>query len=563
MFVISSATSENLCDVRSRVKQALTSPGYVDHAVSGRLGGPLRERMFRAFWLASLASNLGTWMHVVAVSWLMTSLTASAALVALIQTAMSLPAFALALPAGALADVMDRRRLIVATQGWQLLTATAFAVLALTDSATPSLLLVLTLVLAIGTALGLPVFWAAIPELVKPDELPAGVSLNSASFTLAQALGPTLGGLLVASAGPSAVFVLNALSFAAVVAVALSWRRAPAVRALPPEHLSAAIRTGVRYAVNSPPLKVILARAAGHVLCFSALPALLVLVARTELDAGAAAFGVLYGAFGAGGVAGALLLPRGRSRIGTDRLVLTGALALGIGLAALATVHSVAALVPLMIVAGTGSMAVLSSLNVAAQSVLPAWVRGRGLSLHLLMVSAGLAVGGALWGALASTAGLSTALLIAAGGVVLLHLVSVAAGLRLGVADEVDLTPTHWSEPELALEPDPDDGPIRIEIEYRIAGRDRPEFLRLMRDVRRSRKRDGAMRWALFQDLSDPERHVESFLVASWAEHERQPERALKSDRVAIERVLELHRGPAPQAEHLLGRDIPRFGRAR
>ena len=523
---------------------------------------PLRSSVFRAIWIATLASNLGTWMHIVAASWLMTSLTASAALVSLILTAQAVPAFCLAIPGGALADVLDRRRMIIATQGWQVVVAAGLGVITLTHAATPALLLAFTFALGVGAALGLPVLWAITAEIVSRRELPAAISLNSAAFTLAQALGPTLGGLLVAAAGAGAVFLLNAVSFLAVAVAVAAWRRPTPVSTLPPEHVGAAMRTGVRYALNAPALQVVLLRVATHVLCFSALPALLVVVTRTRLDVGAGGYGVLYGCFGAGGVLGALLLPRMRARVTTDRLVLPAAALFAAGLVGLATLRSFAGLLPIMVVAGAASMTVISSLNIAAQSVLPGWIRGRGLALYLLTFQAGMAGGAALWGALATSAGLSIALVAAGAGLVAAHLLSYLFGLRLSAADRVDLDPGHWSEPQFVLQPDPSEGPIRIEIEYRVAAGDTQEFLTAMHEVRRTRKRDGAMSWSLYQDLSDPERHLESFLVSSWAEHERQPERAMRSDRAAIERALALHKGEGPRVTHMLGHHFRRVPRA-
>jgi MFS family permease len=469
-----------------------------------------------------------------------------------LQTAQSAAAFSLALPGGALADVIDRRRMIIAAQGWQTLVASGLAALTLADATSPALLLAFTFGLGIGAALGLPVFWAVIPELVGRAELPAAISLNSASFTLAQTLGPTLGGLLVAAAGAEAVFLLNAVSFLAVVATVGAWRRPRPAATLPPEHVLGAVRTAVRYVANARPLQVVLLRAALHVVCFSAFPALLVVVTRTELDVGAGGYGALYGCFGAGGALGAVFLTRAQARVTVDRLVLIAAGVFGAGLIALATLRSVPVLVPVMVLAGTASITVLSSLNIAAQSVLPGWVRGRGLAVYLLTFQAAMAGGAALWGAVATSLGVSAAMAAAGASVIAVHLLGRLSGLRLAIAERVDLTPAPWSEPGFALEPEPGEGPIRIEIEYRIAEEDRAEFLTAMQELRRVRRRDGAMRWSLSRDLSDPERHLETFLVGSWADHERAHERAIRADRAAIERVLALHRGDPPRVTHLL-----------
>ena len=258
----------------------------------------------------------------------------------------------------------------------------------------------------------------------------------------------------MASAGAGAVFLLNAGSFLVVVAVVTAWRRTPAVSALPREHVVGAVRAGLRYARNAPPLLVVLLRTAAHAFCYSALPALLVVVARTRLDVGAAGYGVLFGCFGAGGAIGAVLLARVRAHLSTDRLMALAGTTLAAALVALGTLRSFAALLPVMVLGGAGSVLVISSLNIAVQSVLPDWVRGRGLALHLLTFQAALAAGAACWGAMAANVDVSAALIAAAAAMVAAHVVSALAGLRLAIADEVDLAPASWLEPQFVLEPD-------------------------------------------------------------------------------------------------------------
>jgi MFS family permease len=254
------------------VNRGASSP---DAEPNGSPWEPLRFRVFRMLWIAALVSNIGSWMQLVAAAWLMTSLTASAAMVALLQTASAGPSFVFALPAGALADVLDRRRLVIVSQAWQLLVAGALGVLTLADVTDPAVLLCATFALAIGATLGLPAFSALTPELVPHSQLPNAVSLNSTSFTASQAVGPALGGLLVAAVGPGAVFLINAASFLAVVLVATAWRRPRTARDLPAEHVASAMRTGARFVANASEFRAVLVRAAGYVLCFSALPALL------------------------------------------------------------------------------------------------------------------------------------------------------------------------------------------------------------------------------------------------------------------------------------------------
>ena len=308
--------------------------------------------------------------------------------------------------------------------------------------------------------------------------------------------------------------------------------------------------------LNATALQVVLVRLAAHVLFFSAIPALLVVVAPQRARAsGRAATARCSGALAPAARSARCCVPRARLRVGTDRLVAIAAVALAAGAFGLAAIQVAAPLYPLMVVAGVGSMAALSSLTVAAQSVLPSWVRGRGLATYMLTFQAAMAGGAALWGTRGRLGGTSTALAVAGAGVLAVPLLSAVAGLRLSAADRVDLTQAAWTEPDFVIEPELSEGPIRVEIEYRIAHEDTAEFLAAMRELRRTRRRDGAMHWSVDQDLSDPQRHVESFLVASWAEHERPHERAVRSDRAAIERVLALHRGEPPRVTHLLGLD--------
>jgi MFS family permease len=513
---------------------------------------PLRLPVFRALWLASLASNVGSWMHLVAASWLMTSLTTSAALVALLQTANSAPNFLLALPAGALADVLDRRRLVIATQAWQLGVAGLLGVLTLGQVTTPAVLLAMTFALAAGSALGLPAFGALTPELVPREQLAAAISLNSVVLTGAQAIGPAIGGLLVAWLGSGAVFIVNAVSFLAVVAAVATWRRPPRSSNLPPEHVGSAIRTGVRYVANAPEFRVVLLRAAAYVLAFSALPALLAIFTRTRLHGSAADFGLLLAALGIGGVAGAVVLPRARARWSVDRIVILGTLTYAGMLAGIANLRSFAWVCGLLLVAGLAGMANMSSLNIAAQSVLPDWVRGRGLALVQLTFMFAFALGGAVWGALATHLGLPATLETAAAG--LAANAVLAQFLRLDAVDAVDVTLAEQAEPYVPVSLSPNDGPVLLSVEYRIPAGSLDAFLIAVADLARVRRRDGAMHWGLYSDPNNPERHVETFLAPSWSEHLRTATRQTRTDADALDRVrLFHHADEVPKLTAMLG----------
>ncbi|MFE3187706.1 MFS transporter [Nocardia sp. NPDC059240] len=502
---------------------------------------PLRINTFRALWIASIASNIGSWMHLVSASWLMTTLTGSAALVALLSTASALPSFALALPAGALADILDRRRLILFTQAWQLVVAVLLGALTLAHSMNPALLLTGTLLLGVGATLGMPAFSSITPELVPTSELPAAISLNSVAMTASQAIGPAIGGVLVAVVGSGGVFLLNAASFLGVLAVVYIWRRKPTASNLPPEHLTTAIRTGLRYVANAPELRAVLIRAAGFVFCYAALPSLLAVVTRVRLHQTASTYGLLLAVLGVGGVCGALTLPRIRKRFSPDRIALVFSLVYAACLLILAQLTAFPPALPVLFIAGMAGMGVMSTLNIGAQSVLPSWIRGRGLAVFQLVFQLGFAISAAGWGAVASGAGLPVAL--TAAGLALAAQTMLGIWFRLSAAELVDVQSAHVLEPYVPITLAPDDGPIMLTVEYRIPGESLPEFHAAIPDLRRSRRRDGAMHWAMYSDPSDPGKHVETFISPSWVEHERLSERTTGTDAVAVQRIRALHVG--------------------
>jgi MFS family permease len=506
---------------------------------------PLRQKTFREFWLASLVSNFGTIMQSVGAAWLMTSLSASPVMVALVQTATNLPTFLLALPAGALADIVDRRRLILFTQSWMLVSAILLGLLALTQNATPVTLLALTFSLGLGAALNAPVLQAIVPELVPRDQLSEAITLNSAGFNLARAAGPALGGLVIAFAGVGVTFMINAASFVGVLATVFRWRRKPETSPLPAEGMGEAMRNGLRYARHSPSVRIVLVRAAAFIGFASALWALLPLIARHTLNTGPTGFGVLLGFFGVGAVLAALGIPRLRLMASLDRL-----LTLGIATYALALMLlGVSRMLPLsglaLLMAGGAWMFILSSFNTSIQWAVPPWIRGRTMALYLLVVFGGLSLGSPLWGAVASRLGLTTAL-VAAGGGMLVSLALVAR-FRLGAIERMDLTPsTHWPEPILVNEPAPEAGPVVVSITYRIAAESVADFRAAMREVKRLRLRNGAVRWTLLHDQGDPMRFVETFVDESWLSHMRQHQRPTMADLETERRAWIHHEGDTP-----------------
>lgn len=510
---------------------------------------PFQSRAFAVIWTATLVSNIGMWMKDVASGWLMTDLSPSPLMVALVQAALTLPIFLLALPAGALADIVDRRRMLIAAQGFIALVGAALALAVATGVMSPWLLLALTFAGGVGAALAAPAFQSVVPELVDKATLRSAVALNSMGVNVARAIGPALGGLLLAAVGVATVYALDAISTLVVVGAFVWWRRAKTSTTLPPESLGPAIATGLRYAAGADDLKIVLARAAAFFLFASAYWALLPLIAREQLGGGPTYYGVLLAAIGAGAVTGALLLPRLARRVSADALVLIGTLLTAAVAAALGRAPNAAAAPALLFVAGAAWITVLTNLNVAAQSSLPNWVRARGLAIYLMVFYGAMTAGSAIWGQLAATTSIATALETAAFGGAAVGLVVALLRLPKG---EADLAPSlHWPEPAFSV--DLDRGPVLIEIEYRVAADLREAFLVAAHHFARRRRRDGAFGWRVFEDPDEPGRFVETFFAASWVEHLRQHRRVTKADQAVQVALNAFHTGPEPpKVRHLI-----------
>ena len=479
-------------------------------------------------------------------------------LVALVETAGSLPVVLVALPAGALADVVDRRRLLLVMQTWMCVAASAMGILALMGHMNPARLLLLTFLLGVGSAMSNPVWQAITPDLVPPSDLPAAITLSGVGINIARALGPALGGLVVAASGPWAVFFLNAASFIAIMVVIYRWQPAPRRSKLPPEDIIGAMRTGTRYLRHSPELQTVLVRSGIFVVCASALWALLAQQARRGLGLRSFGYGLLLGCIGLGAIIGAWLLPKVRERLSMNQLVAAATVVFAIATTSLAYVHSFGVLAVALAGGGVAWIAVLSSLNVSAQTVTPSWVRARVMAVYLLVFMGGLAAGSAVWGFVAARVGVSTALLFAALGM-LIGLVATWR-YRLVSNENLSLTPSmHWPEPVVLIDTEPTEGPAITVIEYRIDPNTADGFLQAMKEMRRIRQRDGAIRWNLLRDAADPQRYIESFVTESWAEHLRQHERVTAEDREAEQRAQAFHLGPQPpRITHLIAEQLPK-----
>ena len=513
---------------------------------------PLRQPLFRNLWIASVVSNIGTWMQSVGAAWLMTTLTSSSLLVALVQSASSLPFFLLALPSGAIADVVDRRRLLIVAQSWMLGVAAVLAVLTLIGWMTPVVLLVLTFALGLGGVLTAPAWQAITPEIISREELIPAITLNAAGFNISRALGPALAGLIIAAWGVGITFLLNAISFLGVLEVLRRWRRLPKEGVAPVERVEGAIRAGFRYVRHSPDLQHILLRVAAFTISGSALWALLPLVVKSILGHSAVGYGFFLGCLGAGAVIGAILLPKIRQKLAKNHLLALGSLLFCLSTLVLLIFTQPVLIGVALMVGGGAWIGFLSTMNATIQMLSPAWVRGRVLAHYLLSFQGSIALGSALWGWVASHTSLHESLAISSGMLLLNAIVTFFTPMaRVGNSD---LNPSvHWPDQPTFLEPTSERGPVLVTITYRVKPENASAFTEAMHAVSRVRRRDGAIRWGIFQNLSDPEEFTETFVIESWAEHMRQHERMTVSDRHLQEKAWLYHEGAdRPRAKHLI-----------
>jgi MFS family permease len=528
----------------------MTSAGASAPSIS--TWAPLRSPVYRALWIAQLVSNLGTWMQTVGAQWMLVGDPRAAVLVPLVQTATTLPVMLLALPSGVLADLIDRRRLLIATQGAMAAGVGLLASLTGAGLTTPAVLLTLLFVIGCGQALVAPAWQAIQPDLVPAQQIPAAAALGSISINLARAIGPAIAGVLVSLSGPTLVFALNAVSFAGIVVVLVWWRREPVERNGPPERALAALSAGGRFIRSSPIVRRILLRAALFIAPASALWGLLPVIASARLGLSSSGYGVLLGALGAGAVLGAFLLSRLRSRFGQNTLLTTAAAGFAVATVVLALVPNFTVVLVALLVGGASWLLSLSTLNASMQLSLPAWVRARGLSVYQLVFMGGQAVGSLVWGVIAAATTSVTSLLISAGFLVVCGLSSLWLPLHARTGD-LDLTPSsHWPEPNLIFEPEPLDGPVLVITAYRVDVADEQDFLLAMDVLGRSRQRTGASQWRLFRSVEHESTFVETFIVRSWGEHMHQHHARLTGQDLLIEQAVERYTDGVPVSEHYL-----------
>jgi MFS family permease len=503
-----------------------------EHADGGEpsLRAPLRNRLYRDLFIAQFVSNIGTWMQSVGAQWFLVEKHSSAVIVALVQTASLGPTLLLGLFAGVLADLFDRRRLLMFLQSYAVLVALALAMLTYLGRVSPAALLMFTVGIGCAAALAGPAWQAIQPELVPRQQIPAASTLSSVSANAAQAIGPAIGGVVVALAGPAAVFGINAISFAGIIVALRAWKRPKQSPPIEREHLGQAVITGLGYVVNSPIFRRILLRAALFVFPASATLALLPVAAAHRWHLGASGYGVALGAIGFGAMLAVVVAAPLRQRVSANVLLAAGAAVYGCAPLAVAWLPFTAA-TPVLVLAGMSWLITLATMNAAAQLHLPRWVRARGLSVYLLVFTGCQAVGAYVWGVVATREGLGTALICSA---VLLGAAALSVAvlpLRASTGMLSRDISTCWTSPTVVFEPHPNDGPVLVTVRYRVPAENLEDFVEAMSAVRRSRLRTGGHSWRLYRSAEHPDTVLEKFTVTSWAEFERQhTERWLDSD---------------------------------
>lgn len=508
------------------------------------IAAPLRHALFRRIWLASLLSNLGLMINGVGAAWAMTQMTSSADKVALVQTALMLPIMLVAMPAGAIADMYDRRLVALAALGIGLAGATTLAALAHFGLVTPNTLLLFCFVIGTGMALFGPSWQASVSEQVPAETLPAAVALNGISYNIARSFGPAVGGIVVAAAGAVAAFAANAVLYLPLLIVLLLWRRESEPPRLPPERLNRAIVSGVRYITNSPAIRIVLTRTLVTGIAGSSVLALMPLVARDLLHSGAETYGLLLGAFGIGAVIGALNVGIARQRLSSEAAVRLCAMIMGVAMAVIAISRSPLLTAAALVIAGAVWMLAIALFNIGVQLSAPRWVAGRSLAAFQASISGGIAIGSWGWGHVADLSGVAPSMLLSG----LAMLVSPVLAFLLPMppvgtrTEDAELL----ADPEVKLALTSRSGPVVIEIEYRIDADEARAFHNVMQEVQLSRQRNGAYGWSIARDIADPELWTERYHCPTWLDYLRQRSRSTQDDRALHRRAIAFHRGVDP-----------------
>jgi MFS family permease len=506
---------------------------------------PLRHSVFRRIWLASLVSNLGILIQGVGAAWAMTQMTSSADKVALVQTALMLPIMLISMPAGAIADMHDRRIVALISLAIALSGATALTVLAWFNLVTPNVLLALCFVVGSGMALFGPAWQASVSEQVPAETLPSAVALNGISYNIARSFGPAIGGIVVATAGAVAAFAVNAALYLPLMIVLFLWNRASEPSRLPRERLNRAMVSGVRYIANSPSIRIVLIRTLVTGLIGGSVSALMPLVARDLLHGGAQTYGIMLGAFGMGAVIGALNIAEVRRRMSGEAAVRACAISMAGAIAAVAISKEPVLTAAALVLAGGVWMLAVALFNIGVQLSAPRWVAGRSLAAFQASIAGGIAIGSWGWGHLTDAAGVETALLVSAGLMLLSPLLGLwlrmpPIGARNEAAGEV------LADPEVRLSLTARSGPLVVEIEYRVSQENARLFHNVMQEVQLSRQRNGAYGWSIARDIADPELWTERYHCPTWLDYLRQRNRPTLSERALHQRAIDFHVGLEP-----------------
>lgn len=505
----------------------------------------MRYGTFRAVWLASMASNLGGLIQSVGASWLMISIAPSADMVALVQASITLPIMLLSLPAGAIADNLDRRIMMIGAQVFMLVVSVMLSVCAWFGLITPWLLLLFTFLIGCGTAFHAPAWQASVGDMVPRPELPGAVALNSMGFNIARSVGPAIGGLIVAAAGAASAFAVNAFSYVALITVLSRWRPPPNPQTLPRETIGIAMGAGVRYVAMSPAIRVVLARSFVFGVGASSAFALLPLIAKELIAGGPRTYGLLLGAFGMGAVAGAISSARLRQKLSTEVIVRAACITFAAAAAVVGVSTNLFVTMLVLLPAGAAWVLSLSTFNVTVQMTTPRWVVARALAFYQMAAFGGMAVGSWLWGVVAASEGITYALLAAA--VVVFFCAVLGFWLPFSQVGSLNLDPLRlWKEPETAVPVDMRTGPVVVTIEYIIREEDILEFLSVMAERRRVRRRDGARNWRLLRDVADARIWIERYETPTWLDYIRHNNRMTQADAVIPARVRALHQGSEP-----------------
>ena len=517
---------------------------------------PLRYAVFRRIWTASLLSNLGLLVLGVGAAWTMTKISSSTGMVALVQTSLMLPVALVSTPAGAIADMFDRRIVGLVALSIALAGSISLSALAWLGVMTPALLLVSCFIIGSGMALFGPAWQASVSEQVPAEALPAAVALNGISYNIARSFGPAIGGVIVASAGAVAAFITNALLYLPLLIVLFFWRRLKEPSRLPPERLARAVISGVRYIVHSPPIRIVLGRTLVTGIAGGSVSALMPIVARDLLHGGAQTYGVMLGAFGMGAVIGALNISKLRGRLGDEVSIRLCMIVMGVCVALVAISRLPVLSGSALVFAGAGWTASVTLFNVGVQLAAPRWVAGRALAAYQAAITGGIALGSWMWGSIANVIGVEGALLISGAALVASPLLGLWMRMPT-VSGPNELSLDVLADPEVRLSLTPRSGPIVVEIEYRVDPAKARLFYAVMQHVQLSRQRNGAYGWSIARDIADPELWTERYHCPTWHDYLRQRSRSTASERALHLRANEFHMGPEPiRIRRMLDRPI-------